>query len=68
MSTNKILHTDVGVLFSARSSLPNGSKGSCFTAILVLPNAVKGSTAKPVYRNIFLLVTVCLQNEKLKCV
>lgn len=49
----QILHTDIGVLFSARFPLPNGSKGSCFTAILVLSNAVKGSTAKPVYGEIF---------------
>jgi len=60
VQANKILHTNVvvGVLFSIRFPLPNGSKGSCFATILVLSNAVKGSAAKPFYGIFFLLVTV----------
>lgn len=45
----EILHTDVaivGVLFSPRFPLSNGSKGSCLVTVLVLSKAVKGSVVK----------------------
>lgn len=51
-SAKIFLRTDVAgvdILLSARFPLPKGSKGSCFVAALVLPNAPKGSVSKPSY-------------------